>query len=71
MTKFSERHGGPFDRGDADAFYGRPYNPHYYVGATYDSTRLDECDMSPIEIEAYKAGYESAEFNGKYAGEEE
>ena len=26
------RHGGPQDRGSADAYYGRPYDPHYSVG---------------------------------------
>jgi hypothetical protein len=61
----NKRHGGPFDRGSADAYYGRPSSPHYYVGATYTSTRLEAVDMSEKEIEDYKAGYESTIFNEK------
>lgn len=59
------RHGSPFDRGSADAYYGRAFNPHYYVGDTYNSVRLDEVDMSEKEMADYKEGYESAIFNEK------
>lgn len=24
------KHGGPYDRGSADAYYGRPFSPHYW-----------------------------------------
>ena len=27
--KYDERHGGPWDRGSADSYYGRGSNPHY------------------------------------------
>lgn len=36
------RHGGPYDRGGADSYYGRRPNPHYYVGATYSSEEVTE-----------------------------
>ena len=52
------RHGGAYDRGSADAYYGRPREPHYYTGASYNSIRLDEVDMSEEEIEAYNQGYD-------------
>jgi len=26
---YDSRHGGPFDRGSADSWYSRPFNPHY------------------------------------------
>jgi hypothetical protein len=52
------RHGGAYDRGSADAYYGRPTDPHYYTGGTYDSPRIDAVDMSEEEIAAYFAGYE-------------
>jgi len=31
------RHGGPYDRGSADSYYQRGYNPHYYKGDTGSS----------------------------------
>ena len=52
------RHGGAYDRGSADAYYGRPREPHYYTGASYNSIRLDAVDMSREEIEAYNQGYD-------------
>jgi pyridoxine/pyridoxamine 5'-phosphate oxidase len=60
------RHGGPFDRGSADSYYGRPRNPHYYTGATMQSTRLEEVDMSDAEVAEYHAGYDdNEEFGSK------
>ena len=54
---YSRRHGGPFDRGSADSYYGRPYNPHYYRGATYTSTLVPLSGMTPSQIDNYAAGY--------------
>lgn len=51
------RHGGAYDRGSADAYYGRPAEPHYFTGDTYSSTKIEEVDMSEEEIAAYMAGY--------------
>jgi len=63
---YDGRHGGPFDRGSADSYYGRGYNPHYFVGATYSSDRVERADMTAEEIEQYYAGYEwNEEFGGK------
>ena len=56
---YDQRHGGPFDRGSADAYYSRPFEPHYYVGATKMTPRISEQAMTAEEIEAYRAGYES------------
>lgn len=55
---FDKRHGGPYDRGSADAWYGRPFNPHYYVGATYHSDEVKITDYTSSEYQAYKAGYD-------------
>lgn len=55
---YSDRHGGPFDRGSADSYYGRPRQPHYYVNGTGNSTMLEEVDMSEEEVAAYHAGYD-------------
>ena len=55
--RYDQRHGGPFDRGSADSYYGRSYNPHYYKGATATSTRVEMEQMSAEDIVAYTAGY--------------
>lgn len=56
--KYSQRHGGPYDRGSADAYYGRPKDPHYFVGDTYNSPLVPASRMTTKEIEAYNAGYD-------------
>ena len=53
---YDTRHGGPFDRGSADSYYGRGRNPHYYVGGTGTSDRVDQ--LTPAEVQAYLAGYQ-------------
>ena len=64
MPNFDTRHGGPYDRGGADYWYRRPYDPHYYEGATYSSKRIEKADMTPEELAAYRAGYCEAEAAG-------
>lgn len=64
MGEYNKRHGGPYDRGSADSHYRRPANPHYYRGATYASTLVEEKDMTEGEILAYLAGYEDNEKSG-------
>jgi len=60
---YTARHGGPFDRGSADSYYGRVRAPHYYVGDTAMSARIEESEMTPEAIEAYNAGYD---YNEEY-----
>jgi len=62
--KYDERHGSPFVRGGADFYYGRGKNPHFYVGDTGNSERIDMVDMDMEEIDAYLAGYAEAEAKG-------
>ena len=61
---YDERHGGPYDRGMADSHYGRPRQPHYYVGDTYKTPRISGKDLTPNEVEAYHAGYDDNEESG-------
>lgn len=56
---FDKRHGGPFDRGSADAYYHRSYNPHYFKGDTYSSEKVEMHHMTEAEITAYTFGYEN------------
>lgn len=53
-----KRHGGAYDRGSADRYYGRPFNPHYFKGDSYSSERVEEKDMTFEELRAYKAGFD-------------
>jgi hypothetical protein len=62
---YDERHGGPYDRGQADSWYGREYEPHYFVGDTYNSPKIELAQMTAAEIVAYTAGYTNTEFAGK------
>ena len=61
---YDQRHGGPYDRGVADSYYGRDYNPHYFVGDTYKSPKIELAQMTAQEIVAYTAGYTDNEANG-------
>lgn len=61
---YDTRHGGPFDRGSADSYYDRPFNPHYYVGGTGMSPLVEEKNMTDQDIEAYTAGYQWNEEQG-------
>lgn len=63
---FDQRHGGPYDRGSADSYYRRGFDPHFYVGPTYMSERVEQEQMTEKEIEAYSAGYFENEELGSY-----
>ena len=60
------RHGGPYDRGSADSYYGRGYNPHFYKGDTYSSERVTLKEMSVEEIVAYTKGFNKNEDDGNF-----
>jgi hypothetical protein len=59
---YKPRHGGPYDRGSADAWYGREFNPHYFKGATYQSDKVEQAQMTEAEIQDYARGYEETPF---------
>lgn len=64
MNDFDYRHGGPYDRGAADYWYQREYNPHYFKKDTYLSPRVEAHEMTAHELKAYAAGWKFAEKNG-------
>jgi hypothetical protein len=41
----------------ADSYYRSGRDPHFYVGNTGTSDRVNEAQMSEEEIDAYNAGY--------------
>ena len=55
------RHGGPFDRGGADSYYHRGYNPHWWPNGTNNGECITWNNMSHDEILQYTAGYEHNE----------
>jgi len=61
-----KRHGGPYDRGSADSYYRRGIQPHYYVGATHNSKRVSEEDMTEQQLQEYRQGYNDNEEAGNY-----
>jgi len=54
---YEEYHGSPKDRGSADAYYSRPYNPHYWPEGSYKGDMIPLKDMSAEEIAAYTNGF--------------
>lgn len=60
------RHGGPYDRGSADAYYRRKFAPHYFLGDTYSSKMIEGCDMTADELIEYEAGWNDAHAEGNY-----
>lgn len=62
--EYDMRHGSPWVRGSADSYYGRPFNPHYFIGGTYHSPKVELADMTAEEIVAYTAGFNWNEEQG-------
>jgi hypothetical protein len=59
MTKklVSVRNGSPYDRGNADCYYGKEYNPHFYLGDTKKGFLITFGEMTAAEIVEYSNGY--------------
>jgi hypothetical protein len=64
QPRYDPRHGGPYDRGSSDSYYGRGYNPHYFEGATSITPRVEMAQMTAEEITAYTAGFNDNESFG-------
>lgn len=64
--KYDQRHGGPYDRGSADAWYGRDKSPHYFIGDSYSSPMVYEHQMTEEELAAYNAGYDEQDGRKNY-----
>jgi hypothetical protein len=56
-----ERHGGLWDRGSADSYYGRPPQPHWYPEGSYNGEPAES--LTDAEIQEYLAGYD---YNEQY-----
>ena len=56
-----KRHGGLFDRGSADSYYGRLREPHWWTEGTGRGEKI--VNLNDIEIQEYHAGYD---YNERY-----
>jgi len=63
---YDDVHGGPYDRGGADSYYGRAFDPHYWPQGTQKGARVEMKDMTPLEITAYTKGYNDNEDAGMF-----
>lgn len=54
---YNARHGGAFDRGRADSYYGRSRSPHFFEGDTYNSLKIKPKETE-VEYWEYLAGYD-------------
>ena len=63
---YDTRHGGPYDRGGADSYYQRGYDPHYYTGDSMKSQKVPMALMTAAEITAYTKGYNDNEVAGHF-----
>jgi len=63
---YDDVHGGPFDRGGADSYYGRPFDPHYWPLGTTKGVRVEMKDMTPEQITAYTKGFNDNEEQGHF-----
>jgi len=61
MKTQGSRHGSPKDRGSADRYYGRRYEPHYYPSGTGKGIRIIEVLMTKEQVTAYKDGWDNEE----------
>ena len=59
-------HGNPEDRGSADSYYGRQFDPHYWPEGTGHGVRVELADMTAEEIVAYTRGYRDNEAAGNF-----
>jgi hypothetical protein len=64
MIDYDTRHGGPYDRGGADAYYRRRFDPHYYAGDTEKSFRVQIEDPESEDWKAYEAGFRDTKESG-------
>ena len=55
------KHGSPQDRGSADAYYGRRFDPHWWPEGTGKGIRVEMADMTKEQIEEYTYGYDNEE----------
>jgi hypothetical protein len=59
------RHGSLYDRGRADSYYSRSYDPHWYPNGTYNAPRIGVEELFSAQVAEYAAGYAAGEDEDK------
>lgn len=54
-------HGSPQDRGSADRYYMRPYDPHWWPEGTGHGERVEMAQMDSDQIVEYTYGFNNEE----------
>ena len=69
-TVSDDTHGGPYDRGGADSYYGRAKEPHFYPQGTYNGKRVEEFEMTQEQIDRLFHAFTQADASTtrKYGG---
>lgn len=57
--KYDTTHGSPYDRGSADAYYGRQKDPHWYPYGSYNGRRVNQEEMTATQIAEYNNGFDN------------
>lgn len=65
-NEYNMEHGSPYDRGSADAWYSRQKDPHWYPQGSYEGERIGSESMTPLQLEAYNAGYDNEDGRKDY-----
>ena len=53
-------HNSPKDRGSADRYYGRRYNPHYWrVNEDKTMARVSQDKMTEKQVSEYRHGFDT------------
>jgi hypothetical protein len=65
-TMIDRRNGGPYDRGGADSYYRRGFDPHYFLGNTGQSLRIGVEGMTARQIAEYRMGFLDNEDDGNF-----
>ena len=63
--KDRERHGGPYDRGSADSYYGRSIHPHWWPAGTGKGSAIP-LQEGEEGYDEYLEGYQDNANSGNY-----
>ena len=71
----NKRYGSPYDRGSADRYYGREYQPHMIDFFKGPGVRIKEDELSQEQLAEYKLGWNQTDDRkdwgaGRYAPEQ-
>lgn len=66
MTDVTWKHGSPYDRGRADSYYRRTFDPHFYDYSAKALERRVKIEKGTPEYDQYRQGFRDNEAEGDY-----